>query len=265
VTAKLNVNKLQEGLHTERFGRNIIFLSEVGSTNDLAKKLAGYGAEEGTVVIAETQRVGHGRLGREWVSPAGGLWCSIILRAGLTAGEAVKLVFVAGLAVAETLYRLYGLESETKWPNDVLVKGRKICGILAEMKTKSEIVDFVVIGIGINADFDAKKALPEELWQRATSVKDELRKKVALEQLFCALLEKLEHLYDLFLKNGFAPILEKWKKHAVFLGHKVEIASQTDKLSGLAYDVDEDGALVLKLEDGTLKHILVGDVSLQTN
>lgn len=262
MAARINVNRLQEGLHAKRFGRSIILLREVGSTNDLARELAGYGADEGTVVMAETQTTGRGRLNREWLSPKGGLWFSIVLRPKLQPDEVAKLVFVASLAVAEVLRTSYGLKAETRWPNDVLVKGRKVCGILAETKTTGETVNFVVIGIGINVNFNVRKALPPELWQSAASIKDESGRKVELESLTCTILENLESLYDSFLKNGFGPVLERWKKLANFLGRKVEVTSQTEKLNGSAYDVDESGALVLRLVDGTFKRVFVGDVSL---
>ena len=257
------MDRLLEGLRTKRFGRCLIFLREVGSTNDFAKDLAGYGAVEGMVVVAEAQTAGRGRLGREWVSPKGGLWFSVILRPELKPAEAVRLVFVASLAVAEVLREMYGLRVETKWPNDVLVNGQKVCGILAEMNTTGEKVNFVVLGIGVNANFDAKKALPEELWEDVTSLQNEFGRKVRLEELFRALLEKLDNIYEHFLKEGFDPVLEKWKNYFGFLGHHVEVASETEKLRGLVLDVDQEGALILRLEDGTVNRVFVGDLSLR--
>ena len=258
------MDKLQEGLRTKRFGRNVFFSREVDSTNEWAKELASLGASEGTVAIAETQTHGHGRLGREWISPKGGLWFSIVLRSKLAAGEAVKLVFVAGLAVAEVLRELYGVRVETKWPNDVLVKGRKVCGILTEMNTTGEKVNYVIVGVGVNANFDVKKAFPEDLKTVATSLENELGRKVRLEELFRALLEKLENIYALFLKEGFGPVLGKWKTYAGFLGCQVEVASGTEKWVGLALDVENDGALIMRLEDGTVKRVFVGDATLRS-
>jgi len=261
---KLNVDRFQESLRTKRFGKKTVFLREVDSTNDLAKELAANGAVEGTVVVAETQMAGRGRLGREWISPAGGLWFSVVFKPGLKPAETVRLVFVAGLAVAEVLRELYGLRVETRWPNDVLVNGRKVCGILTEMNTTGETVNFVVVGIGVNANFDVEKVFPESLRKVATSLANELNRKVRLEELFRALLQRLENIYERFIREGFNPVLEEWRKYAGFLGHRVEVTSQTEKLHGLALTVDQDGALVLKLEDGTLKRIFVGDVSVRT-
>ena len=261
----IKVGQLQDGLRTKRLGTSILFCHEITSTNEWAKELATYGAQEGTVVIAETQTKGRGRLDREWLSPVGGLWFSLILRPKLHPADAVKLTFVAGLAVTEVLHEIFGLDAETKWPNDVLVNGKKICGVLTEMNTTGESVNFVVVGIGVNANFDVEKAFPKELIGVATSLENEVRRKVGLEELFRCLLEKLENLYELLMKEGFNPILEEWKGYAGFLGRLVHVTSATERLSGLALDVDHDGALVVRLKDERIRRIFVGDVSLQTS
>jgi BirA family transcriptional regulator, biotin operon repressor / biotin---[acetyl-CoA-carboxylase] ligase len=259
VPADINLEKFQESLHTKRFGRSVFFSRKVKSTSDWAKKLAKMGAEEGTVTVAETQTAGRGRLGREWASPRGGLWFSIVLQPKLKASEAAKLVFVASLAVAEVLHKKFGLRTETKWPNDVQVNGKKICGILAEMNTKGQRVNSIILGIGVNANF-ADDVLPESVKAHATSIEKELGKKIRLESLLKELLEKMETIYDAYLERGFAPLLEQWKKYAEFLGRIVVIADQEETLNGLALDVDLEGALMLKLEDGTRRRILVGDL-----
>ncbi len=260
---KLKMNRIQDNLCTKRFGRSILFSHSVDSTNKWAEKLATYGAREGTVVIAETQTAGRGRSGKKWISPSGGLWFSLILRPKLSPAETVKLTFVAGLAVAKVLQENFNLDVETKWPNDVLVNGRKICGILLEMNTTGEAVSFVVVGIGVNANFDAAKSFPEQLKKTATSLENELGRKVHLEKLFGALLERLEALYELFTKEGFTSILEEWKKKAAFLGRHVEVTGRAENISGLALNVDHEGVLILRLEDGTIRRVFVGDVSLR--
>jgi len=258
----VNVNRLHEGLRTRRFGKNIVFLREVSSTNDLAKELAGYGAVEGTVVVAESQTAGRGRLDREWFSPKGGLWFSVVLRPKLKPTEAVKLVFASGLAVAEVLHELYGLKAETKWPNDVLVNKRKVCGVLTEINTTGSRVNYVVVGAGLNANFDVATVFPEELRKVAVSLENVLNRKVRLEELFGAVLEKFEYFYELLLKEGFDPLLARWKRYAGFLGSQVEVVSGAEKWVGLAVDVDYDGSLILRLKDGTEKRVFVGDVTL---
>ena len=262
MSEKIKIGQFQEGLRTKRFGRSILFSREVESTNSWARELAMYGAYEGTVVIAETQAKGRGRLGREWVSPAGGLWFSLILRPKLRPAEAVKLTFVAGLAVVKVLREVFGLKAVTKWPNDVLVNGRKTCGILTEMNTTGETVNFVVVGVGINANFNVEKVFPEQLRKGVTSLENELGRKVRLEELFRGLLERLENVYELFMKEGSNPVLEEWKKYAGFIGRQVIAISPTGKMNGLALDVDDDGALILRLADGSVRRVFVGDVSL---
>jgi len=259
----LDLNRLQTGLQTKVLGRIIFLSKEVGSTNEWAKELARLGASEGTVAIAETQTHGRGRTGRKWISPRGGLWFSVILRPKLSPQDTTKLTFVASLAVVEVLHKLYRLSAETKWPNDVIVNGRKICGILSEMATSGRDVSFVVVGIGVDVNFNVERFFPASFRPFATSVQDELGRKVSLEELFRTLLEKLEGIYGLLTGKGFCPVLEEWKRYAGFLGHEVEVSDHDGKICGLAFDVDQEGALVLRLEDGTLKHVLAGDVSLR--
>jgi BirA family biotin operon repressor/biotin-[acetyl-CoA-carboxylase] ligase len=260
VPTRINLERLQESLLTKRFGKRVFFRREVNSTSEWAKELAKIGAEEGTVTVAQTQMAGRGRLEREWISPRGGLWFSIVLRPDQKAHEAVKLVFVGSLAVAEVLHEKYGMRTETKWPNDVLVNGKKICGILAEMNTKCENVNYAILGVGINANFCAEDVLSESVKTTATSIQNELGKKIRLESLLKALLEKMESIYDTYMGAGFTSLLERWKRHAAFLGHRVVVTNQNEELKGLALNVDLEGALILKLEDGTTRRILVGDL-----
>lgn len=250
--AKINVDKLQESLRTKRLGKHIFFTREIDSTNAWAKQLAKLGAEEGTVAVAEIQTAGRGRLGREWFSPEGSLYFSVILRPQMCASEAVGLVFVAGLAVAEALREMYHLKVETKWPNDVLVNGRKICGILCEMNTKGDAVGFVVAGIGVNVN-STEKTFPESIRETATSVQNELGKTVPIENLFRTVLERFESGYDLYARDGLAAVLDKWKRFARFLGHGIDVVSGDELLSGVALDVDATGSLVLRLRDCTVR------------
>ena len=263
--ASLSVDKLQEGLRTKLLGNRIFVSRVVASTNDWAEELASFGAEEGTITIAETQTGGKGRLGRQWVSPKGGLYFSVVLKPKVKPAEAVGLVFVAGLAVAGVLREAYCLRVETKWPNDVLVDGKKVCGVLSEMNSTGNTVNFIVLGVGLNANFVVEETLPEELWEKTISIEVALGRRVRLEELFRALVEKLEAVYDRFLKEGLSVILEEWKSYADFLGKEVEVRVDSEKFVGLALDVDGEGALVVKLKDGTVKRVFVGDVSLRVN
>ncbi len=264
MSARINILELQSGLQTKGFGRDIFALPEVTSTNEWAKDLARLGADEGTTVIAEIQTEAHGRLNRKWFSPRGGLWLSIILKPKIKAAEASKLVFVAGLAVAKTLHELYGLEVQLKWPNDVLVSARKICGILAEASIIDGKLEFVIVGVGLNANFEAD-TLPDQVKLLATSIETELEEIVKLEDLFRKLLEILEELYDQSINEGYEAILKEWRSFAGFLGKHIEVVTDNHIWVGKAADIDEEGALLVELEDGALERILVGDVSIKSN
>ena len=235
----------------------------VSSTNDLMKIMASQNVPEGTVVVAEVQTAGRGRLGRRWFSPEGGLWFSVLFRPKAEAGETAKLVFVVSLAVAEVLQELCGLRAETRWPNDVLVNGKKICGVLAEMKTSGGKVDYAVVGVGVNVNFRVREVLPEQVWETATSVEDELGKKVDNTNLLLALIERLDRVYAVFVDEGSNAVVKRWKRYAGFLGHEVRVDVGPESLVGVAVDVTCEGALVLKFADGSIRELHVGDVSLR--
>src|SRR5271157_5508020 len=253
------MEQLQHNLRTKVFGKQLFLSPKVDSTNDWAKQLAETGAAEGTVTLAKMQTAAHGRKGKSWTSPAGGLWLSIILRPKNKASELAKLTFTASLAVAEVLREQYDLRAETKWPNDVLVNGRKICGVLAEMNTTNEQVNNVVLGVGINVNFQ-RSILPKSFRANATSIESELGRKIILQDLFAALMGKMEDTYQMFLNEGPAHLLKRWKTFAGFLGKTIIVIEGNETFRGRALDVDEDGALILALEDGTKKRMYAGDI-----
>jgi BirA family biotin operon repressor/biotin-[acetyl-CoA-carboxylase] ligase len=169
---------------------------------------------------------------------------------------------MTGLSVTQTLRDLYNLEAHVKWPNDVLVNGGKICGILGEANSEADKVSFVVMGIGVNANFDVHEALPESIAASATSLQAEVERKVGLEQLLMTLLKRFETDYCIYLNKGFSCILAEWKKYTNFIGHEVDVVDHERIFTGTALDIDASGALVLRLEDGSLKSFLSADVSL---
>lgn len=261
---KLNLDKVQQGLGAKRFGREILFFQKIASTNDFGREVAGFGAAEGTIVLAETQTAGRGRSGNRWFSPLGGLWFSIILRPKLDASDAAGLTLMGGLAVAKVLEQMYGLKVKTKWPNDVLLNRKKVCGILTESSLADDRVNFVVVGIGLNANFIPEQVLPRELTEMATSLQVELGRKVGLEELLRKLLERMETVYDTYLAKGSAHVVGEWKKFAAFLGREIQVASENEEVKGLALDVDSQGALILKLQDGAIRRIF-GDFTVKTD
>ncbi len=251
-------------LGTNGFADKIIFRRNLSSTNLLARKLAVAGAEEGTVVVAKSQRAGRGRLGREWASPRGGLWFSIVLRPNISVAQSSGIVFVFSLAVAETLHGKYGLKARTKWPNDVLVGNKKICGILVETNSTGASINFSVVGVGLNANF-RPESLPLPLRNVATSMEQELSRKVQLKKLLRAILDRVEKRYCQFLRQGISELLSEWKTYSGFLNHEVKVTDGSSSVHGLAVDVDEKGALILQLKDGTTKRVLVGDLFLSVD
>jgi BirA family biotin operon repressor/biotin-[acetyl-CoA-carboxylase] ligase len=258
---RIQVYKIKDKLQTKLFGKTIHHFSKVTSTNDLAKDMASLGAKEGTVVIAETQTRGKGRLSREWASPRGGIWLSTILRPKLDAEDAPKLTLMASLAVAQTINQLFKLKAEVKWPNDVLINGKKVCGILTEANTRGRVVNFVIIGIGVNANIELG-SLPKEVRKTATSLRHKLKREINRERFLSILLEKMEHYYFMLTKGKFSQILKEWKNLCGFLGSYIEVTGLKEKIEGMAMDVDENGALIVRLQNGTLKKILSGDVTL---
>jgi BirA family biotin operon repressor/biotin-[acetyl-CoA-carboxylase] ligase len=227
----------------------------------MAKLFAQKLLRDGTVVIAERQTKGRGRLNREWVSPPKGLWFSIVLRPRVEARHLPKLTLLASVAVAKTLRRLYGLKAEIKWPNDVLVNDRKVCGILTEAETKGESAEFAVVGIGINANFDLS-ALPKSLEDSSTTLKHELKREIRCEVLLGSLLEEMESLYELFSRERFDQLLDEWRSLASMLGVSVEIRVDEEKIRGQAINIDQNGALILRSKDGVTRTVAFGDLTV---
>lgn len=256
--------EVEDGLRTDFIGREIHHYREVSSTQEAAKGLAAEGAKEGTVVIAETQTRGKGRRGREWRSPAGGVYISIILRPQINPARAPLLTLLAGVAVAKVLRRLYNLKAELKWPNDVMIDDKKICGILTEMTAETEAVNYCIIGIGINANVELTH-FPQEFRASTTSLKKKLSVHVSRAELVRDLLGEIEQLYTVFTEQGPAPILEEWKALTDTLGARVQVTSRTEAVTGQAVDVDQDGALIIRLADGSSRRIIAGDLSLRSS
>jgi birA, biotin-[acetyl-CoA-carboxylase] ligase region len=239
------------GLQTRMIGRRVVHLESTGSTNTVARQLAEEGADEGTVVIAETQTGGKGRLGRHWVTRTGGAWLSVILKPGIDPAHAASITLLAAVSVTEAL-REMGAEAAIKWPNDVLVNGKKICGILTEMSAETDAVSFIVLGIGVNLNND----VPLET---ATTLKAELGQKVDRVKFVQILLESLEEDYLAFKEQGFTPILWSWRRYSDTLGRPVEATYQGEVIRGVAQDIADDGALIVKTKDGTTRKIVSGD------
>lgn len=257
---KLFPAEVRAGLKTARLGQVVHYFEEVTSTNDVAKDLAGRGAPEGTLVVAEAQTKGRGRRGRSWASPAGtGIWASLILRPRLVPSQTPVLTFTAAVAGAEAIRDLTGLPAGIKWPNDLLIRGRKVAGILTEMSAELDDVHHVVLGIGINVNIPS---FPEEIAEIATSLSREGGQNVSRRRLLQAFLEYFESWYDR-LPQAAEDLRDRWRAFSVTLGRRVTVTSPRLTLTGLAKDIDREGALLLETDGGELVRILSGDVSLR--
>jgi BirA family biotin operon repressor/biotin-[acetyl-CoA-carboxylase] ligase len=250
--------EVKKGLKTKFMGKDIHYFKEVDSTNDVAKYLAENGAEEGTVVVAEIQNRGKGRRGKTWISPPGGVWMSIILRPDIPPSKAPQLTLVTGVAVAETLKKELKLDVGIKWPNDILIGNKKVCGILTEVNASINKVNYVVVGIGIDMNVDVP-LFPPDLQKGATSLKNELDTEINGAILVQKFLLNLEKLYNQFTDGKFPDILNEWRFLSKTIGSKVEVRTRGKTIRGDAVGINKDGILILELDDGSLRKIISGE------
>lgn len=257
-------NEIKWKLKSKIFGREVISYKKVDSTNDVAYELAEKGIKEGTVVLAEEQARGKGRHGRQWSSPPkGGVYLSCVLRPDMPPGEIARITLLAAVAVAKAIREVSGLEATIKWPNDILINHKKVCGILTEMKAEQDSVNFIIIGIGVNVTTPIK-SLPHG----ATSIKEEMLKhdlrgaKISRVELAKKILEKLEEEYALLKKSGFEPIINAWKDYSAMPGSRIRVTLHGRGIEGVAHDIDNDGSLVVRLDSGVLEKVPSGDVMM---
>jgi BirA family biotin operon repressor/biotin-[acetyl-CoA-carboxylase] ligase len=253
----LSPTEISRNLKTDFVGKKVIAYPSLTSTNDIAKLKAKRGAREGTVVVAEEQTAGRGRLKRAWLSPKGSIALSIILHP--TPGQLPSLIMVASLAVAHSIEKVSGLKSQIKWPNDVLVNGKKVCGILIESDVRGKAVDYAVIGIGLNVNLNATDF--PEIAATATSLSQESGREISRLEMIRCLLEEVEKLY-LALSDGDS-VFREWRERLVTLGKEVEVSSGQTSYKGIAESVASNGSLFLRQPDGSLIKIVAGDVSLR--
>ena len=255
--------ELSAGLQVSRIGASLVCVGETDSTNTLAYRLAEEGAAEGTVVIADAQNRGKGRLGRQWESPAGvNLYCSIILRPPIMPLHAPQLTFLSAVAVAEAIERSAGLAPVIKWPNDVLVNGFKVAGMLNEMSAETERVEFLVLGIGVNINMRHHQ-FPADLRHPASSLAMEAGHEVGRLSFARTLLESLDRHYGRYLSEGYGPLRQAWLDRSAVMGRRVRVSGQQGDIRGTVEGIDEIGALLLRTAGGTLERVLAGDVTIE--
>ena len=256
-------SEIQIGLKTKIIGLEMEYKPSIDSTNQLAKKLAYHGAADGTIVVAEEQTGGKGRLDRKFFSPRGkGIWFSVILRPNLLPKDAPKCTLMAAVAVAEAMKR-FNLKAEIKWPNDIMHDGRKLVGILTEMTGEIGKISYIVIGVGINVNIK-RKEFPKDLRDVATSLSELTGDEISRVKLFRAVLEEFDKLYCKINKSGFDEILKLWRKYNITLGKNIRVISASDgkSFTGKAIDLNADGALIVETKSG-LKAVYAGDVSIR--
>lgn len=253
----LNLERVEERLSTRAFGRRLIYLTSTSSTQDLARREADDGAPEGTTVVAEEQTAGRGRLGRSWVSPAGkNLYLTLVLRPGIARLRILGMA--APLAALRAVKSVSGLEPSLKWPNDVLLSGRKLAGVLIDSELSGGDVRYALTGIGINVNLDVDEA--PEVAAIATSVKREFGRDVSREDVLAALLNEFEELYFNATPGG---IRAAWRDRLETLGRHVTVTFRGESHEGVAEDITADGSLVLLRADGSQMVIEAGEVTLR--
>ncbi len=255
---KLLPEEIRLGLETKKIARKIFYFKQVKSTNTIATQKAKEGAPEGTIVVAEEQKKGRGRMGRDFICPNGGLWFSIILRPEIKVMLATRITYLVAVAVAETINDLGSIKAEIKWPNDILIANKKVCGILTEMSAEIDLINYLVVGVGVNINFSAN-IFSGELEDKATTLLTELGYEINRVEFFQSLLKNIEKLY--LNLDDFETVLNRWKELNCTLGKTVTIKDNRREVTGKAVDINQDGALILKVA-GEKKEVYSGDLSL---
>lgn len=259
---KVSAEELSTYLDTNIFGKNYNYFETLDSTNTTAKILAEQNADEGTVVLAEQQLAGKGRMGRHWVSPYGmGLYFSIIIRPKIPVNQASQLTLVIAAVIAQLLNNKYNIPAKIKWPNDILVNGKKVCGILVEMSSDIDRINYAVIGIGINVNnnLDSLSMITTNLVPTSLLLETGLRTNRA--QIFAELLNKLENAYIEFIESGFEEFKQIWETYAYSIGRLITVETTVENYKGILSGIDKSGALILNI-NGQKKLIYSGEIVL---
>ena len=258
-TEYLNRNEILDGLNTKTIGKELYLFKEVMSTNTVAKFLSENDVNNGTVIISEKQSGAKGRLGKSWESPLGGIWLSLVVKPNVDHSKIPMITLATGVAVVKTLERIGIENAEIKWPNDVMINDKKVCGILTEAITKFNSIESVIIGVGIDANFDVN-VLSEELQEGTTTLDIELGHRVNENEIIRFFLEEFERIGILFEEGGFERILKEWRKYSYSIGKIVEVREPFSKsYDGYVLGISREGALVVEKIDGTLEKVISGE------
>lgn len=259
---KVTANEIQLGLQTKTLGKTIHYEESVETTQKIAHKLASGGVPEGTLVVAEEQLGGKGRLMRNWYSPKySGIWMSLILRPSIPFQQAPQLTLIAAVAVVQAIEHTTDLKPQIKWPNDILINRKKVTGILTELQAESDRIHSVIIGIGMNVNQE-KNDFPEELQEIATSLLIEGGKKVSRARVIQEVLVRLETLYEQFLAEGFHSIKQLWESYAISLGKEIKATTVNSTIVGKAIGITDEGVLLLEDHTGKVHNIYSADIHI---
>jgi BirA family biotin operon repressor/biotin-[acetyl-CoA-carboxylase] ligase len=260
---KLTSEEIQSFLRTRYLGKNTIYYESIGSTNSKAKELAERGEEHGTVIISEEQTTGRGRLGRDWVSPKyKGIWVSIILRPNITTQNISQITLIGAAAVQKAILEM-GIKAGIKWPNDIVLGGKKVCGILTEMSGEIDHINYLIVGIGINVNLK-EEDIPKELKNVATSLLIESGKYIDRKVLLANVLNIFEDLYSDFVLNGDTKeTIEICKENSILIGSEIQLINRGKVTVAKAIDISDSGELVIENHSGNLEYIVSGEVSIR--
>lgn len=258
-TKYIKRDKISKNLNTKYIGKDMYIFNEVMSTNTIAKFLSMNGVGNGAVVISEKQTKARGRSGKNWESPLGGVWLSIILNPNVTHSKIPLITLATGVAVENTLKRIGIENAEIKWPNDILIQDKKVCGILTEAITSFNTIESVIIGVGIDANINTEN-FPQELQENMTTLNEEIGEKVDENLLIRLFLEEFEKISEQFINEEYETILKEWRKNSYTIGKIVEVHKPFSKpYDGYVLGISRDGSLVVEKIDGTLEKVISGE------
>lgn len=261
---KVDPARITSLLSTERFGQSIQYMEECTSTQTIAHELARQGADDGTIVISELQTAGKGRMARPWESTQGkGIWMTVIIKPDVLPHQAPQFTLVTAVAIVNAMKSLYtNFTPYIKWPNDILINGRKCTGILTEMMAEMDRVQALLIGIGINVNQQLHD-FPEELQSIATSVSIEEQQPIDRAQLVAAILNNLERYSDQYVQEGFAPIKALWEEASGTIGKQIKATTLREVIEGKAIGITDAGVLEIELANGEIKSVYSADIVIK--
>ncbi|WP_286228987.1 biotin--[acetyl-CoA-carboxylase] ligase [Neobacillus mesonae] len=259
---RVSADEIMLGLTTSFIGRNIHYEESVESTQKIAHKLASQGVPEGTVVIAEEQRSGKGRMNRNWHSPKyTGIWMSLILKPNIPLTKAPQLTLLTAVAVVQAMEEITGLTPGIKWPNDILIDGKKVTGILTELQAEADRIHSIIIGVGINVN-QKLEDFPLELQDKASSLSIQKGEQISRAELIRTIFKHFEKLYSLYLNQGFMPIKILWEGYAVSIGRILKARTLTEVIEGKALGITDEGVLKIEDQSGVIHHVYSADIEL---